>query len=268
MRAGVRALALIVATLASPIALAQDSARLFAAGSLRAAMTDIADAFRQSGGGAVDMQFGASGLLRDRLERGERADVFASANLEHPTALAAAKRAGPVVLFARNRLCALAPASLAVTSQNLLDKLLDPLIKVGTSTPKADPSGDYAFELFAKAESSRPGARKTLEAKALKLTGGPDSPPPPKDRNVYAMLVSERKADVFLTYCTNARAAQAEVPALATIAIPDALAVGASYGLTLLAGANAAGSRLALFVMSSEGQRILAKHGFEAPALH
>ena len=146
---------------------------MFAAGSLRAAMTDIGEAFRQSGGGTVDMQFGASGLLRERLERGEAADVFASANLEHPAALAAAKRAGPVVLFARNRLCALAPTRLAVTPQNLLDKLLDPATKVGTSTPKADPSGDYAFELFAKAEALRPGARKTLEAKALKLTGGP-----------------------------------------------------------------------------------------------
>jgi hypothetical protein len=35
------------------------------------------------------------------------ARVFASANMEHPQALSAAKKSGPVVLFARNRLCAM-----------------------------------------------------------------------------------------------------------------------------------------------------------------
>ena len=43
--------------------------------------------------------------------------------------------------------------------------------KVGTSAPKADPSGDYAFEIFRKAEASRSGAQTVLENKALQLTG-------------------------------------------------------------------------------------------------
>ena len=44
-------------------------------------------------------------------------------------------------------------------------------MKVGTSAPKADPSGDYAFEIFRKAEASRAGAQTVLENKALQLTG-------------------------------------------------------------------------------------------------
>jgi ABC-type molybdate transport system substrate-binding protein len=36
------------------------------------------------------LTFGASGLLKDRIQAGERADVFASANMEHPQALACA----------------------------------------------------------------------------------------------------------------------------------------------------------------------------------
>jgi ABC-type molybdate transport system substrate-binding protein len=154
-----------------------------------------------------------------------------------------------------------------VTSANLLDRMLDPAIKLGTSTPKADPSGDYAFELFAKAEGVRPGARGALEAKALKLTGGPDSPPAPKGRSVYGMLVAERKADVFLTYCTNAKAAQSEHPSLAIVSVPEGLAVGADYGLTLVGDATPAAARFAMFVLSPDAQRILSKHGFDAPAL-
>ena len=72
--------------------------------------------------------------------------------MEHPAALAKADKAGPVQMFARNRLCALVKPGLPVTSDNLLERMLDPQIKLGTSTPKADPSGDYAFEVFAKAD--------------------------------------------------------------------------------------------------------------------
>src|SRR5262245_31541072 len=155
--------------------------------------------------------------------------------MEHPQALARAGKAGAVRLFARNRLCALSRDDFP--SDKLLDRLLDPAVKVGTSTPKADPSGDYAFELFAKADKLRPGARAALEKKALKLTGGPDSPQPPKGRSLYAMLVAEGKADVFLLYCTAAAEARQENPALRIVAIPEPLAVGADYGLTVVNGA-------------------------------
>src|SRR5215468_7962418 len=81
----------------------------------------------------------------------------------------------PVRVFARNELCALVREGLTVSSETLLDVLLDPKVRLGTSTPKADPSGDYAFALFAKAEALKPGAKAALEAKALQLTGGPAS---------------------------------------------------------------------------------------------
>ncbi len=77
-------------------------------------------------------------------------------------------------------------------------------MRVGSSTPKNDPSGDYTWAMFEKAEKAASGAFATLSNKALKLVGGADSPPPPKDRSVYTMLMAEKKADVFLTYCTNA----------------------------------------------------------------
>ncbi len=51
------------------------------------------------------------------------------------------------------------------------------------------------------------------------------------------------------------------------MALPPELAVGADYGLTVIAGAPPPAYQFALFILSVEGQRILARHGFAAPAL-
>ena len=244
---------------------ASEPVMLHAAGSLRGALSEASAAFEAASGLKVQAKYGPSGLLKDEIAGGARAEVFASANMNHPQALASAKRSGPVVLFARNRLCALAKPGLAVSTATLLDALLDPAIKLGTSTPKADPSGDYAWEVFRKAEAIKSGNFAALEKKALTLTGGPNSPPPPAGRSVYGALVAEGKADIFLTYCTNALAARKEHPGQQIVALPEALAVGADYGLTVMADSSASGYKLAMFILSPEGQAILAKHGFAAP---
>jgi ABC-type molybdate transport system substrate-binding protein len=140
--------------------------------------------------------------------------------------------------------------------------MLDPALKLGTSTPKADPSGDYAWQLFERAEKLRPGSFSVLDRKALKLTGGPASPPPPSGRSVYALLVANGDADLFVTYCTNAVAARRENASLQVVALPGALAVGADYGITEMHGARSAGRRFVRFVLSRPGQEILAQHGF------
>jgi ABC-type molybdate transport system substrate-binding protein len=127
---------------------------VYAAGSLRAAFNEIAAAFEKSASTPVRLTLGASGLLRDRLARGEAGQVFASANMEHPQALAASSRAEEVRPFARNALCVLASPSFSLQGKSLARRLLDPDIRLGTSTPRADPSGDYAFEMFERIESS------------------------------------------------------------------------------------------------------------------
>ena len=262
MKALVFGAALAVAMAAANPADAQKPIRLYAAGSLRSALTDVGQAFTREHGAQVAAIFGASGLLRERIERGEPAEVFASADTGHPTTLMKAGRAGPVTVFARNRLCALTSDKVAVAPDTLLDRLLDPAIRVGTSTPKADPSGDYAWALFEKAEKQRPGSYATLDAKALKLTGGLDSPTPPQGLSLYGFLMREGRADVFLTYCTNAMEAVKQVPSLRIVAIPEPLSVGADYGLVVMTGARPDAQRLAEYILSPAGQRTLTSYGF------
>jgi ABC-type molybdate transport system substrate-binding protein len=151
---------------------------------------------------------------------------------------------------------------LAVDSKNLLERMLEKDVKVGTSTPKADPSGDYAFEVFRKADAIKAGAQAELEKKALQLTGSANSVPAPAGRTVYGWHVSEGRADIFLTYCTNALVAQKENPDQRIVDLPDNLAVGADYGLTVITGAPSAARHLADFIVSPEGQKILERHGF------
>jgi hypothetical protein len=93
-------------------------------------------------GNKIDAKYGPSGILKNEISAGATANVFASANMEHPQALHDEKKSGPVVRFARNQLCALVKPGLAVDSVTLLDRMLDPGIKLGTSTPEADPSGE------------------------------------------------------------------------------------------------------------------------------
>lgn len=238
---------------------------VYAAGSLREVLTEIARDHQARTGQPVALTFGASGLLRERIEKGEGAQVFASADTQHPQRLAEAGGWQAPTVFVRNSLCALTQASVSTSPEGLLATLLDPAIRVGTSTPKADPSGDYAWELLRKAERLRPGAYATLDAKALKLTGGPDSPKAPPGRGTYAWVMDEGRADVFLTYCTNAVAAQQEVPRLKVVALPPALQVGAAYGLTVRQGAPAAAQAFAQALLAPPAQRTLARYGFAAP---
>lgn len=256
--------AAMMLTMTSAVA-ASVTIKLYAAGSLKAALTETARAFEATAQGApvVETTFAASGLLRERIETGEGAHLFASANLSHPANLAEqGLTSGPAVLFARNQLCALARPGLAVTTDTLLEVMLDAGTRLGTSTPTADPAGDYALALFAKAEAVRPGARAALEAKAQQLTGGPTSPKAPQGQNLYAWVLGSDKADVFLTYCTNGVLARKQMPALQMLALPAPLAVGAEYGLTVLKGAPKAAGELAEFIMSAAGQEILAGYGF------
>ncbi|HEY0851326.1 MAG TPA: molybdate ABC transporter substrate-binding protein [Bradyrhizobium sp.] len=246
---------------------ANEPVLLHAAGSLRGALTEVATAFGAEAGTKVEAKYGPSGTLRDEIAAGSRAQVFASANMEHPQSLAGSGRSSPVVLFVRNRLCALVRPGLAVTPETLLETMLREDVKVGTSTPKADPSGDYAFEAFAKADAMKGGSRKILEQKAQQLTGGPSSAAGPAGRSVYGWHVAEGRADIFLTYCTGALVAQRENAGQQIVALPESLAVGADYGLTVLNDSPAAAYRFALFILSSKGQQILARHGFSAPVL-
>jgi molybdate transport system substrate-binding protein len=118
----------------------------------------------------VQATYGPSGTLRDQTAGGARAEVFASANMARPESLSAAGKRGPVVRFTRNQLCALVRPGLAVKPAELLAQMRDDGVRIATSAPKADPSGHYAFAVFAKAQALCAGriALRSIQATAVR----------------------------------------------------------------------------------------------------
>jgi molybdate transport system substrate-binding protein len=145
MRAGLRGLAaaLLAVPVVAPVGAAvADPLHIYAAGSLTGAFTDMVKAFAAPEEDVATPVFGPSGVLRAKIEHGDRVDLFASADMEQPRVLARGHSAPSVVMFTRNRLCALGLASRKLTPDNLLDKLLDSSVRLATSTPGADPGGE------------------------------------------------------------------------------------------------------------------------------
>jgi molybdate transport system substrate-binding protein len=229
-----------------------DPIRIFAAGSLRAALTALV---AQHGSGPA-MMFGPAGLLRERIEAGDLPDLFLSANLEHPAAIAA-RHAGTVVQpFARNPMVALARRDLGLTTENFLHRLLQDGVRIGTSTPLVDPSGDYAHRLFDRAEAAQPGAKARLVSRTRALVGGRDGGPHGMGPFPAKTFLERGEVDVFISYASSAAAIG---DGLDVVQPPPELAVTATYGLVVL-GPLAAG--LAAFIGAAEGQAVLARFGF------
>ncbi|MDR3438376.1 extracellular solute-binding protein [Telmatospirillum sp.] len=257
-------LALAFAGVISGAMAAEPALRVYAAGSLKGFLDEATAVFTAREGLPVKVTFGPAGLLRQRLQAGETADLFASADMAQPQALAEAGLADAPALFARSGVCALVRSGLAMTPDNFLDTLLRDDVRLGTSTPGADPGGDYAWALFHRADSLRPGSFAHLDGKAMKLVGGPIAPEPPAGRPLWAYLMEQ--ADVFLLYCNTAQSAARQVPGATIIHPPAELAVIPQYGISILTqGDHQQAERFLAFLASPEAGALLVKWGFTLP---
>jgi ABC-type molybdate transport system substrate-binding protein len=236
--------------------------KVYAAGSLTAALKEIIEAAKLPDTEVVPT-FGPAGGLRERIEKGEPADLFLSADLASPEKLAAeGKLVMQPVAFARNEMCVAASKSLDLTPEKILDEMLSGKIKLATSTPGADPGGDYALAVFKKAEALHPGADKILTDKALHLLGSPNAMVPTPNHTPLATIFLDKHADLLLYYCSGAPALTKEVPDVVSVPVPPALEPGPVYGMALLTP-NPDAMRLWLFILSEQGQAILVKHNLK-----
>jgi ABC-type molybdate transport system substrate-binding protein len=95
--------------------------KVMAASSLKDAFTAVFADYTKQYGAGVSPVWGPSGALRERLQKGEAFDVFASANLPHVQTLTDAGVSGPSVMFARNALCVVTEAGSPLEPGNLVD---------------------------------------------------------------------------------------------------------------------------------------------------
>jgi molybdate transport system substrate-binding protein len=207
--------------------------------------------------------FGPSGKLRERIEAGDKPALFASASPAHTDRLQKAGLLRSSNVFAGNTLCVMARPGFSLSGKNVIDVLLDDAVVLGTSTPGADPSGDYTWEMFKKIDASRAGALARLDAKAKKLTGAEINPT--ESQAAYAKILLDKRADVFVSYCTNAKSAQKSSPNISFVEVPAAFNVVSNYSIGITPEAPESARNFLRFVLSERARSTLAALGFSAP---
>lgn len=235
------------------------SITLFAAGSLRRAFIPLVKTFIQQTGIAVEVQFGPAGVLRERIEAGEACDVFASANAQHPQTLLERGLAQQSQPFAGNTLM------LTVRSDakgDALTLLRNPALRLATSTPGCDPSGDYTWQLFDNFNAIEPGLGERLKSRACQLVGGSEASIVPPGEIAGGWLIRQNLTDLFIGYAHYARALS-EDAALRIVDIPQAQNVRCDYHVARLSQCDAA-RQLYAFILAEEGQAYLRSAGFLA----
>jgi len=224
--------------------------RVLAAGSLKSVWPALMAHFPH----AVDSVFGPAGLLRERIEAGESCDLFASANMAHPQRLLDDGRALSVSPFASNTLCLTVRNDVLQTGDDWFTLLTRHELRLATSTPVSDPSGDYTQALF-----SRMGpAGEAVRQRAMPLVGGPDSVPVPAGRLAAEWLLIEGQADLFIGY-SSYRTALRQVAGLTVIDIPAAYNPRVAYGCAVI---TPEAERLAQFLASAQAKAVLRQAGF------
>lgn len=252
-------------TAIAPAAQAADLV-LYGAGSLRESMTQIATMFTQTHGLTVSTVFGPSGRLRERIEHGEHADLFSSADVGHARKLVQEGRASVMAVFARNTVCLLSPAKFGATTESALDKMLSPGIHIGVSPAKIDPLGDYTLQLFRQTDQLRPGSSAALQARAVVMDVPPGAPQP-KTGDVDADAILDGRIDAAIVYCSGRDRYARLLPDAKLVAFPVALQMGPEYALAVLKDARPGATLLALTILSPDGQQILANFGFHPVTL-
>lgn len=226
-----------------------------AAASLTNAFRSMATAFEKTHPNTkVVLNFAASDVLLQQIVAGAPADVFASADEKAMDKAVEAKAVAPGTRrdFATNSLVLVVPADSTLPAGSLRDTLALQQVKhVALGDPASVPAGRYA-----KAALEQVGAWDIVNGKAVLAA------------NVRESLdyVARGEAEAGFVFGTDAAMMPKAVKVAAIVPTPTPV----TYPIAVVQGsAHAAeASAFAQYVLSPDGQKILAKYGFRPPAEH
>jgi molybdate transport system substrate-binding protein len=219
---------------------------VFAASSLTAAYTEIANAFMTEFPNAkVTLNFAASSDLVTQINEGAPADVYASADQANMKKLTdGGGNAGDPQTFATNSLEIIVGKGNPKAITGVADLAKAGIVFV-TCAPEV-PIGKYAAQVLSSA--------------------GVTATPASLEQNVKGIVtkVTLGEADAGIVYKTDVIAAGDKA---AGVEIPANINVTATYPLVATKSApNPAGARAFVnFVLGDQGQKIMATYGFTAP---
>ena len=222
-----------------------------AASSLTNAFQGVAKAYQASHPEThVVLNFASSDTLMRQIANGAPSDVYASAD---QLAMNRAQAQGMIAAdtrhdFAANQLVLIVPAGSRARVGSLKDLLGDSFKRVAWGNPVSVPVGRYTQRVLADA-----GLDKTLQSKAVLA------------QNVRQCLdyVARDEVDAGFVYATDAAIAKSKVDVALRLPSPTPI----TYPIAVIAQAKHAqeARRFEAFVLSPQGQSILAEYGFLKP---
>ncbi|ADH87165.1 molybdate ABC transporter substrate-binding protein [Desulfurivibrio alkaliphilus] len=219
------------------------------AASLSNAMNSVKAEFEQLNPGVrVTVNYASSGALFRQIKQGAPVDVYASAN---PQWMNEAVQGGFVqgdeaVIFAHNTLVLAVPAANRAAVAKTEDLKGERVRRIGVGTPTTVPAGAYA-----KTALTDLGLWEELLPKLIFA------------ENVRQVLdyVRRGEVDAGLMYATDAARGGERVKVVATLSLPQPV----SYSVASLKDSREPelAGRFVQFILSDQGQEILAGHGFK-----
>ncbi len=232
---------------------------VFAAASLRDAFTEVEKSFEAANPGVdVTYHFAGSPALRTQLMEGAKADIYAPADTNNmQQALEANLVADAGETFTHNRLAVIMPKDNPANITALQDLGNDGVKLVLVLALAEVPVGTYARRSLTKMDADGSFG----EGFSARVLANMVSEEP----NVKAVVTKVQlgEADAGIVYVTDVTAGVA--PDVKVIEIPDGFNVIATYPIALTAApANPDAAEAFIdFVLSADGQAILARFGFQ-----
>jgi molybdate transport system substrate-binding protein len=233
----------------APAAFAADLV-VSAASSLTNAFRAVAERYEQSHPDSkVVLNFGASDVLMQQILQGAPADVFASADRLAMDKAASERMIVPASRrdFASNALVLVVPADSRLDIGKAGDLTRPAVRRVAYGNPASVPVGRYTRDALAAA-----GLWDAVSVKGV----------PAQNVRQALAYVARGEVDAGFVFATDA----ATVPEAVRVAARIPTATPITYPIALTTRArNPAASSFVAFVLSPEGQAILARHGFDKP---
>lgn len=186
----------------------------------------------------VKLVFAGSQALRLQIENGANASVFASANVEHMETLSKAGRVGEARVFARNELVVIVPVDSSIRTFEEVKGASR--VVVGAENV---PVGQYTREVMRRSGSTYNVVSEESNVRLVRSK------------------IELGEADAAFVYKTDVLGGLS----VRTIEIPTELNVMAEYPIAAVQPTSQLAEVFLRFVLSSQGSRILERHGFVAP---
>jgi len=231
---------------------------IFAASSLKTSFTDIQTQYQQAHPSVkIIYNFAGSQALVTQITQGAPSDVFAAADQKNMQKVSTAGLATNPQTFADNTLAVIIPASNPAHITTLKD-LANKGVKIDVAASTV-PVGSYTLQVLDKAgKSSDYGSAYESAVKANFVSQETED-------SAIVQKVELNEVDAGIVYATDVTAAAASK--VTSIAIPSTLNIVAQYPITVLKNSKNASAAQAFvqYILSSDGQAILAKYHFLPP---